>query len=176
MTLVQKLIVGIVVMLLVFGSGYWIGTLHEETSVARSDAKQETKAVAAETKIEQKNEKDAAPVVQAIAKEQVRTQILIKEVPRVQIIHDQVMGPALPVGGCPAAVTHADGVLINAAASGDDSTATGPIPDGPAVPAQDLTASVIDNYGSCNKYIQELAGLQRYVSNTIINQKLLCPR
>ena len=76
---------------------------------------------------------------------------------------------------CPAAITGADGVLIDAAARNVDPP-TGPIPDGAAIPAQDVTSSVVQNYGACNQYIAQLTGLQQYVRNTIASQRLLCPQ
>jgi hypothetical protein len=185
----QKVAVGALVLLICCAASFITGIFVERASNDKAIAKQDTKAVAQTTKIENKNEQNAAKVAAETTAEADTTKNLESKVQHVQIIHvpqiirvpqiihDQAMGPAPPAPAtmdCPAAITHADGVLIDAAATGIDNSATGPEPDGPPIPAQILTSSVIDNYGSCRKEIIKLTGLQQYVT-TVLNAKLLCP-
>lgn len=151
------------------------GYEYAQTSIAQQQTKQAIKSVAAEQKLETENAVAAAPVVKTITQIQWRTQIITKEVPIIQTIEVPGQCPDQRPVECPAAITAADRVLIDAAARGIDSSA-GSSPDGPAYPAGPLTSSVIANYGRCNTCIAQLTGLQNYVARTLAEQKLLCPR
>lgn len=141
-----------------------------QSRAAKQEVKLKAKAEVNTQTLATQNAVAAAPIIQTITKIQWLTRTIVKEVPVVQTIEI----PA-PTRECPAAITAADRLLIDAAARGIDPSA-GPSTDGTPYPAGALTASVIANYGRCNKYIAELAGLQDYVHRTLEGQKLLCPR
>jgi hypothetical protein len=151
------------------GSAY-LGYNYAMGKQARAYVSDEAKAQSNTDALAKANDAAAAPVVAKIEAEKVRTQVIVKEVPVVQVIHE----PA-PVTECPAAITGRDRVLIDAAAAGTDPPAADGVND-PAYPAGPLTGSVVSNYGACRVCAERLRGLQDYVARSLANQELLCPQ
>ena len=168
--LVAKLLAAVVVLAAAFFLGGYLGYNYATGQTAKKEAKAEVKAADNAQKIEDQNATSVLPVIKLVKETQWRTKIIVQKIPEIQY----VKVPA-PVTQCPAAITHADGVLIDAAAGNVDPPA-GSIPDGAPYPAQDVTSSVIENYGSCNAIAARLSGLQDYVRRTITNTRLLCPQ
>lgn len=116
----------------------------------RARAQYQVQAVA----IDAKRDAIAAPIAakQEAAQARVRTvtQAIIKEVP----IYVKAADCPMPGGFR---------VLHDAAAHGEIPDAAG-IADAAAVPAQDVAATVADNYGACHATAARLTGLQDWVS------------
>jgi len=164
-----KIAIGVVVLVLFTLASAFGGYEYAQREFQKDRATAMSQATEHTQQLTTDNAVAAAPIVHEVERIKVVTQTLIQKVPEVQIVH-------VPVAtqDCPALLTHADGVLIDAAARGDDPP-TGPIPDGPPVSAQAATASVVDNYGTCRADQTKLRGLQDYVQRTLIESKLLCP-
>jgi hypothetical protein len=151
------------------GGGVYWGYQYALGQQAKKEIKLETKAAVNTQKLETANAVAAASVIKYITQTVVRTQTITKEVPIVQIIHE----PA-PTQDCPAMLTGADRLLIDAAASNTDPP-TGSGTDAAPVPAYAATTSVVANYGACNIAQRRLIGLQDYVARTL-KQGVLCPQ
>lgn len=141
-----------------FGFGWLKGAEHGErkldaiqAAALKEGARIVTVRGAVTTKVETK-------YVPQIAKAQVITETIVKEVP----VYVYPTDPDLP---------GRFRVFHDAAAAGRVPDPAG-IPDAAAAPAQDVASTVADNYGTCLENAKQLEGLQAWINE----QQRLSPR